>query len=816
MDSPDLFGFDNESNSAIPSVSVSDSPNVNGGLSGIDSVVATADADGNIDTDVNEIPELTPNNVQAELEERVDALNSANNDENDQDDVSDQENDNLFNQEDDKSEAVSESYDAEDDDNSRQHTKAEAEAEIEIPSSKEEEASEEKPKLVEQEKEEDMVRENHGLKQEDRVEEIAVKQVTPKEGRIDEDIEMSDNEVKDTHSENEADENAGDDSNIPPKNHEDEDTHVNKEQQPSKVQYSQNNNPRLAHVPTTTNIQENEFSAEKTDKNEDNEDDDEYDDDEGSMSLDKAMLRDDSQDNDSKVDLKEIESTENDSKILAIPQSHEIVIPSYAKWLNLTKIHSIERQSLPEFFTNRIPSKTPQVYVKYRNFMINAYRLNPNEYFSVTTARRNVCGDAAAIFRIHKFLMKWGLINYQVDAKILPKNVEPPFTGEYSTRHDAPRGLFPFESYKPSVQLPDMAKLKRMMDTNDNTSALHKYLNERKRKMNGLSSTPTSTVDVVKEEKVDEEDDYNGDENEIENQEHSSTVKRPKILENSNPEDDWEKEDIQRLLKGIQEHGSDWYKIAKGVRTKSPEQCILKFLQLPIEDKFLHQNTNSDLGPLKYAPHLPFSKSENPAMSTIAFLVGLVDPEMVRKMTSRALTTVDDTENANLNQNDAKEGSEIAVASLGVRSHVFATSEERQMNAIAHELVKVQLKKVEVKLNLLTKIEKALELEKKAIQRQQEDVLVQRLALAKHSNSVYQKLEQSLDLFDDKDKLLSHISEIKDLLSNPPKLSIGAAFGVSAMNSSSSVSGQIDTTRSENDVKPVSIEAPQFYRYWSA
>lgn len=812
MDSPSLFGSDNESNSAIPSVSagasVSESPNVNGGVSGTDSAVATADTNGDNDIDVNEIPEQTANNAQSVLEQPIEALNSADNDENEEEDVGDQENNNLFG-EDDKSEAVSESYDAEDDDNSTQFTKDDAE--VEIPSSKEDEASEEKPILVEEGKEEDAVDGNQSLKQEDHVEETSVKSDTPKEERIDEDIEMSDDAVNDTHSKKEADAKAEDDSSIP---RNDQDVHVSKEEQSSQVQYSQNNNPRLAHVPTNT--QGNETPSEKNDQNEEDDDDDEDDDDEASMSLDKAMLREDSQDNDSKLDLKQVESTENDPKILAIPQSHEIVIPSYAKWLNLMKIHSIERQSLPEFFTNRIPSKTPQVYVKYRNFMINAYRLNPNEYFSVTTARRNICGDAAAIFRIHKFLMKWGLINYQVDAKILPKNVEPPFTGEYSTRHDAPRGLFPFESYKPSVQLPDMAKLKRMMDTNDNTSALHKYLNERKRKMNGIPGTPTSTIDVVKQEKLDEEDDEKAVEKEIESEEHASTVKRPKILENSNSNDDWEKEDIQRLLKGIQEHGSDWYKIAKGVRTKSPEQCILKFLQLPIEDKFLHQNTNSDLGPLKYAPHLPFSKSENPVMSTIAFLVGLVDPEMVKKMTNRALKTVEDTENENLNQNDAKEGSEIAVASLGVRSHVFATSEERQMNAIAHELVEVQLKKVEIKLNLLTKIEKALELEKKAIQRQQEDVLVQRLALAKHSNSVYQKLQQSLELFDDKDKLISHISEIKDLLSNPPKLSIGAAFGASAMNSSSPASNQKDTTRSENDVKPVSIEAPQFYRYWSA
>lgn len=498
---------------------------------------------------------------------------------------------------------------------------------------------------------------------------------------------------------------------------------------------------------------------------------------------------------------------ETGSDELVVPQAHEIVIPNYARWFNLLKIHSIEKESLPEFFTNRVASKTPQVYVKYRNFMVNAYRLNPNEYFGVTAARRNVCGDAAAIFRVHKFLMKWGLINYQVDAKVLPNNVEPPFTGEFSTRHDAPRGLFPFESYKPSVQLPDMAKLKKMMDTNNDSSALHKYLHERKRKMSNQSEEKAGETEPK------QETDVNG----IEDQESSpNPVKKAKVLEDTSVQ--WTREELQKLLKGLQEHGSDWYKVAKGIDNKTPEQCILKFLQLPIEDRFLHgDNQNSDLGPLKYAPHLPYSKSENPVMSTIAFLVGLVDPKVVQQMTSRALKTMDDLDNKETDSpaDETKEGSEIALASLGVRSHVFATNEERQLNAIANEMVEVQLAKTEVKLKFLDRIEKALELDKKALQRQQEDTLVQRLALAKHSRTVYDKLEHSLELFDDKDKLASHLSEIKQLLASPPKMSIGSAFGLSN-GGEASPSQEKTGAKSEHEVKPVSIEAPQFYRYWSA
>jgi len=90
------------------------------------------------------------------------------------------------------------------------------------------------------------------------------------------------------------------------------------------------------------------------------------------------------------------------------------VIPSYSAWFNLSTIHPLERKSLPEFFSGKNRSKTPQIYKDYRDFMINTYRLNPSEYLTVTACRRNLAGDVGAIMRVHAFLEQWGLINYQV------------------------------------------------------------------------------------------------------------------------------------------------------------------------------------------------------------------------------------------------------------------------------------------------------------------------------------------------------------------------------------------------------------------
>lgn len=117
---------------------------------------------------------------------------------------------------------------------------------------------------------------------------------------------------------------------------------------------------------------------------------------------------------DGPVDAKTKESIENAAREHLISQTHSIVLPSYSTWFDMGAIHNIERKALPEFFNNRNRSKTPAVYKDYRDFMINAYRLNPVEYLTVTACRRNLAGDVCAIMRVHAFLEQWGLINYQV------------------------------------------------------------------------------------------------------------------------------------------------------------------------------------------------------------------------------------------------------------------------------------------------------------------------------------------------------------------------------------------------------------------
>lgn len=75
--------------------------------------------------------------------------------------------------------------------------------------------------------------------------------------------------------------------------------------------------------------------------------------------------------------------------------------------------------------------------------------------------------------------------------------------------------------------------------------------------------------------------------------------------------------------------------MSEHVGSRAQDECILHFLRLPIEDPYL-EDSSASLGPLAYQP-VPFSQSENPVMSTVAFLASVVDPRVASSAAKAAL-----------------------------------------------------------------------------------------------------------------------------------------------------------------------------------
>lgn len=286
--------------------------------------------------------------------------------------------------------------------------------------------------------------------------------------------------------------------------------------------------------------------------------------------------------------------------------NHPIVVPSYSAWFDYGTIHAIEKKGLPEFFTGKNRSKTPEIFVTYRNFMVDSYRLNPQEYLTVTACRRNLAGDVCAIMRVHAFLDQWGLINYQVEPENRPTPMGPPTTSHFHILCDTPSGLHALNPPK-SSQPPSIST--KLNGDSDKAATEKKEADEKKEGTGSILGNIGLKMDQYAK------------------QEKDSSVKGR----------DWTDQETLLLLEGLEMFKDDWNRVSEHVGTRTQDECILHFLRLPIEDPYLEEGpAGGHLGPLVYQP-LPFSQNGNPIMSTVAFLASVVDPRVAKSAVTAAL-----------------------------------------------------------------------------------------------------------------------------------------------------------------------------------
>uniref|UniRef100_A0A8C7XHD7 SWI/SNF related BAF chromatin remodeling complex subunit C2 n=1 Tax=Oryzias sinensis TaxID=183150 RepID=A0A8C7XHD7_9TELE len=396
-------------------------------------------------------------------------------------------------------------------------------------------------------------------------------------------------------------------------------------------------------------------------------------------------------------------------------QTHHIIIPSYGAWFDYNSIHEIERRALPEFFNGKNKSKTPEIYLAYRNFMIDTYRLNPQEYLTSTSCRRNLTGDVCAIMRVHAFLEQWGLVNYQVDSESRPLPMGPPPTPHFTVLADTPSGLMPLNHRPPTVStqpMPNFADKSKDKPIDLQNFGLRADLYSKK---NTKSKAGSATRD-------------------------------------------WTEQETLLLLEALEMFKDDWNKVSEHVGSRTQDECILHFLRLPIEDPYL-ENTEASLGPLAYQP-IPFSQSGNPVMSTVAFLASVVDPRVASAAAKAALgkkknsgntqkhfefhvtfykeeametssseqekekeekeTTEEGEEKRKKLEHDIGEGNiataaAAALASAATKAKHLAAVEERKIKSLVALLVETQMKKLEIKLRHFEELETIMDREKEAV-----------------------------------------------------------------------------------------------------
>lgn len=491
-------------------------------------------------------------------------------------------------------------------------------------------------------------------------------------------------------------------------------------------------------------------------------------------------------------------------------QTHPVIIPSFVTWFDFAEIHQIEKNSLPDFFDDSSRFKTPKAYKDTRNFMINTYRLSPYEYLTMTAVRRNVAMDVASIIKIHAFLEKWGLINYQIDPRSKPSVIGPSFTGHFQVTLDTPQGLKPFIPSK-MVQ-PEDEEFQQDENSVENKKditfvaptkfpvnlSLRKNIYETINDFNALQSKDKISKQINKTyvchtcgndailiryhnlrardanicSRCFQEGHFGA------NFQSSDFIK----LEN-NPnfyKKQWSDQEILLLLEGIEMYEDQWERIVDHIGSnKTIEDCVHKFLTLPIEDQFI----NDVIGEEK-------TKENN------------------------------NNVNSNKNQyNNVTDAIDVTIKSLldGVNKEILEEKipesskqiskkylEETQV--VVQELVNLTLQKLNLKFEKLDKMEEILNKEKAKYVKESEKLLNDRISLSTQVNELNKELAQL------------NISKKLVLASEQVDQSIELVEKDADNNTkSNSVTPETELLqkKAESEVNAVSLTEPQTYKPWS-
>jgi SWI/SNF related-matrix-associated actin-dependent regulator of chromatin subfamily C len=94
----------------------------------------------------------------------------------------------------------------------------------------------------------------------------------------------------------------------------------------------------------------------------------------------------------------------------------------------------------------------------------------------------------------------------------------------------------------------------------------------------------------------------------------------------------WSRNEELLLLEGILQFGDQWNLVSEHVGTKTKDQCVFHFLNMPILENTL-SNLDFNVG-------MPFMTAENPVMCLIAFFCAIVHPSVAAEGARAAIKNV--------------------------------------------------------------------------------------------------------------------------------------------------------------------------------
>lgn len=228
----------------------------------------------------------------------------------------------------------------------------------------------------------------------------------------------------------------------------------------------------------------------------------------------------------------------------------------------------------------------------------------------------------------------------------------------------------------------------------------------------------------------------------------------------------WSDSETLLLLEGLENFDENWEQIATHVGTRSREECVMKFLQLEIEDKYIEDIPELRSG----SGRDPISQSENPVLSVVAFLAQMAEPAVAAAAAGRSVDEIrkelrnqlekggdkakdavkseDSMEVDPVREAEQQAGGKpkeslgtIALAASAARAGALASHEEREMTRLVSAAVNVTLQKFEVKLQQFNEMEEIIEAERRELEQARQQLFLDRMTFKKRVKEAQDALQ---------------------------------------------------------------------------
>ncbi|XP_077233305.1 DNA-binding family protein [Tasmannia lanceolata] len=290
------------------------------------------------------------------------------------------------------------------------------------------------------------------------------------------------------------------------------------------------------------------------------------------------------------------------------------VVPTLAGWFSWTKIHPLEERALPSFFNGKSEERTPDIYMEIRNAIMKKFHMDPQTQIERKDLSELSVGDSEARQEVMEFLDHWGLINFHP--------FPPPDSATNATYVD---GAAKTASLVEKLYSFEMVQSFPRVNVNPKAAFSAPAMPPR--------LVPESAIadDLVKPEGPSVEYHCNSCSADCSRKRYhcqkqadfdlcSECYNDGKFGSGMTPADfilmesaevpsvsggSWTDQETLLLLEALELYGENWNEIAEHVATKTKAQCILHFVQMPIEDPFFEDKDKVDAG-------LPGNLDKNP------------------------------------------------------------------------------------------------------------------------------------------------------------------------------------------------------------